>query len=172
MTPFDEPLKSERILQEISRQGTAKATANVEEEMSKVVIFISGKNRYALYGRNIKEILPPTPISWIPGLPEYLPGLINVRGDIESVIDISHFLGEEESPLERKLIAMAEVDGFRSGIMIDEVLDVVDVPLSDIKPPLTTLSGVVRDLVIGEIEHGGKAVTFLDIGKLAAKIAL
>jgi len=172
MTPFDEPLKSERILREIKRRNTAKETLDVQEEHVKVVIFISGRSRYAFYGRDIKEILPPCPISWVPGLPDYLPGLINVRGDIESVIDIRHFLGEKKTESVNYLIAMAGREDFRSGVRIDTVEDVVDIPVSSIKPPLSTLGGVAHDLVIGEIEYSGKTVTLLDIGKLSAKISL
>ncbi|MFH0730181.1 MAG: chemotaxis protein CheW [Pseudomonadota bacterium] len=172
MAPFDEPLKSERILRELQRRDTAKETLDVQEEQVKVVIFTSGRNRYAFYGRDIKEILPPCPISWVPGLPDYLPGLINVRGDIESVVDIRHFLGEEKTGSGDCLIALTGRVDFRSGVLIDTVEDVVDIPLSAIKPPLSTLGGAVGDMAIGELEHGGKAATLLDIGKLAAKISL
>jgi purine-binding chemotaxis protein CheW len=172
MATFDTPLKSERILKEISRRGTAKETLDVQEEQVKVIIFISGQNRYAFYGRDIKEILPSCPICWVPGLPDYLPGLINVRGDVESVIDIRHFLGEKTTESQEGLIAMAGRENFRSGVMIDGVEDVVDIPLRSIKPPLSTLGGAARELVIGEIEHGGKTAALIDIGKLAAKISL
>lgn len=172
MAPLDTPLKSERILKEISQRDTARKTIDVQEEKVKVVIFISGRNRYAFYGRDIKEILPSCPISWVPGLPDYLPGLINVRGDVESVIDIRHFLGEEITASHEGLIAMAKRESFRSGVMIDSVEDVADIPLRSIKPPLSTLGGAARELVIGEIEYGGKTAALIDIGKLAAKISL
>jgi purine-binding chemotaxis protein CheW len=172
MTSFDEPLKSEGILRELQRRDIAKETLDVQEKQIKVVIFTSGRNRYAFYGRDIKEILPPCPISWVPGLPDYLPGLINVRGDIESVVDIRPFLGEEKSGTDDCLIALTGREDFRSGILIDTVEDVVDIPISTIKPPLSTLGGAARDLAIGEVEHAGTAATLLDIGKLAAKICL
>jgi purine-binding chemotaxis protein CheW len=172
MSPFEEKLKSELILDELKRRQCTKDVVDVEEERVKVVIFICGENRYAFYGTDIREILPACNISWIPGLPDYLPGLINVRGDIESVIDIRHFLGEEKSGHDAHPIAMAVRDDFHSGVMIDSIEDVVDIPLSTILPPLATLNGAARDLVIGEIEYGGETISLLDIGKLAALIAL
>jgi purine-binding chemotaxis protein CheW len=95
-----------------------------------------------------------------------------VRGDIESVIDIHHFLGEEKADPRKSLIAMAVRGDFHSGVMIDAIEDVVDIPVSMIKPPLMTLNGDARELVAGEIEHGNEIVTLLDIVKLAAKISL
>lgn len=170
MPQMEEPLKSERILREISRRNGASDTIDVQEEMVKIVVFISGRNRYAFFGREITEILPACPISWVPGLPDYLPGLINVRGDVESVIDIRQFLGEEKISSDNFLIAMAVRDHFRSGILIDNIEDVLDIPLSTITPPLSTLDGAARDLVIGEVEISGEITSLLDIGKLAAKI--
>lgn len=172
MESSHEPLKSEQILDELKRRHRAREVVDVEEERVKVVIFVCGENRYAFYGADIREILPSCDISWVPGLPDYLPGLINVRGDIESVIDIRNFLGEEKVNHGKSLIAMAVQGEFHSGIMIDSIEDVVDIPLSTIHPPLSTLNGAAGDLVIGEIEYGGEMVTLLDIEKLAAKISL
>jgi purine-binding chemotaxis protein CheW len=172
MPPVNEQLKSERILDELKLRQRTKDIVAVEEERVKVVIFICGENRYAFYGTDIREILPACDISWVPCLPDYLPGLINVRGDIESVIDIRHFLGEEKAGHGSCLVAMAVRGDFHSGIMIDAIDDVVDIPLSTIHPPLATLSGAARDLAIGEIEYRDGMVTLLDIEKLATKISL
>lgn len=172
MSPSTEQLKSEQILDELKKRQRAKEVVVVEEERVKVVIFICGENRYAFYGTDIREILPTCDISWVPCLPEYLPGLINIRGDIESVIDIRYFLGEEKAGHGTCLIAMAVRGDFHSGIMIDSIEDVVDIPLSTIYPPLATLNGAARDLVTGEIEYRGGMVTLLDIEKLATKISL
>jgi purine-binding chemotaxis protein CheW len=172
MAPSDEKSKSELIQDEIKRRQHSKDIVDVEEERVKVVIFLCGVKLFAFYGRDIREILPSFDISWVPCLPDYLPGLINVRGDIESVIDLRHFLGEELADHGKSLIAMAVRGNFHSGVMIDSIEDVVDIPISTIHPPLATLNGAARDLVIGEIQYGGETISLLDIGKLAALVAL
>ena len=172
MAAIEEQLKSELILDELKRRQRTKEVVDVEEERVKIVIFICGENRYAFYGTDIREILPTCEISWVPSLPEYLPGLINVRGDIESVIDLRYFLGEERNDNGKRPIAMAVHGDFHSGVMIESIEDVVDIPLSTIHPPLATLNGAARDLVIGEIEYCGETISLLDVGKLAALITL
>jgi anti-sigma regulatory factor (Ser/Thr protein kinase) len=102
-----EQLKSEQILEELKSRQRTREVVDVEEERVKVIIFSCGGSRYAFYGGEIREFLPSCEISWVPGLPEYLPGLINVRGDIESVLDISYFLGEPSAQPFTGLIAMA-----------------------------------------------------------------
>jgi purine-binding chemotaxis protein CheW len=172
VTTPDEELKSERLLDEIKRRHQAKDVVDVDDELVKVVIFTCGDAGYAFYGADIREILPAHGISWVPGLPEYLPGLINVRGDIESVIDLRHFLGIKRTDPEKCLVVMAVRGDFRSGILVDSIEDVVDIPLNDIKPPLATLGGVARDLVAGEIDHTRGIITLLNIEKLAARLIL
>lgn len=172
MAPSDEPLKSELIMEELKLRQRSREIVDVEEERVKVIIFNCGANRYAFYGGDVREFLPSCEISWVPGLPDFLPGLINVRGDIESVIDIRQFLGEEKLDEFTGLIAMAVRDDFHSGVMIDSIKDVVDIPLTAIHPPLSTLDGAVRDLVIGTIDYGSETISLLDIGKLPDKISL
>lgn len=171
MSSTDATTKSERVLAELKLRQRGREIVDVEQELVKVVVFTCGGGRYALYGSEVREFLPGCGISWVPGLPEYLPGLINVRGDIESVLDIRPFLAEE-SRGGNGLIAMVVRGEFRTGVLIDRIEDVVDVPVGDVKPPLSTLNGAARDLVLGELDYGGALVPLLDVGKLAAKISL
>lgn len=164
--------KSDRILESIKQSQRSKKIVDVEMELVKVVVFLSGGIRYCFYGSDIKEILPPMPVSWVPGLPGYLPGLINIRGDIESVIDLGAVLGNRTVDISKCMIAMLSRNFFRSGVLIDSIEDVIDIPVSSIKPPLTTLNGAARDLVSGEIEIDGNFLILLDADKLAAKVRL
>ena len=172
MTKPDQELKSERLLNEIKRRSRENDVLDVEDERVKIVIFTSGETRYAFYGADIREILSACEISWVPGLPEYLPGLINVRGDIESVVDMRLFLGGKRSDPKKCLIVMAVRGNFRSGILVDSMEDVVDIPLNAIKPPLATLGGITRELAAGEVEHGGGVITLLDVEKTGRQIEL
>lgn len=167
--------KSDTLLAAAKRRQQERRIVEVDEQRVKVVIFRCGSRSYAFYGSNIREILTPRDIAWVPGLPPYLPGLINVRGDIESVIELTYFLEEGQGgsdPLQHKHIAIAVVDEFVSGVLIDLVEDVVDIPLSAVKPPPSGLPDAVRELVAGEFEYGGETVVLLDARKLATKVAI
>lgn len=172
MAAPEEEFKSDRFLHEIKRREAVREVVDVEEAQVKIVVFTCGTERYAFYGRDIREILPPREIAWMPELPSYLPGLINVRGDIESVIDIRCFLGQEKTDLSQCLVAMAVRDDFRSGILVDTIDDVIDIPSSVVKPPLSTLAGAARDLVTGEIELAGNQVSLIGIERLATHITI
>ncbi len=165
-------LKSEKVLESIKQAQRSKEIVDVDQDMVKIVIFESCGACYGFYGADIKEIIQQSQISWVPGLPEYLPGLINVRGDIESVVDLHHFLGGDAATDEKPVIAMVVRDDFRSGVLVDAIVDVLDILVSEIKPPLATLQGAARELVCGEFQYGDKPVTLLDSEKLASKIRI
>lgn len=172
MSPNNEKLNSERIIGELKLRQLDKSIVDVDEKLVKIVVFTIASKRYAFYGSSVKEILPSGNISWIPSLPDFLPGLITIRGDIESVVDIRYFLGEKSSNGSSQYILFLVTDSFRTGILVDTIYDVTDIPLSAIKPPLSTLSGVARELVCGEIEWCNEVVTLLDIAKLETRITL
>ncbi|MCK9364809.1 MAG: chemotaxis protein CheW [Syntrophales bacterium] len=165
--------KSDLILDGIMRRKEKERIVDVEEKKVKVVIFSLHGDFYAFYGEHIKEILPLLTIYYVPGSPEFIPGVINVRGEIESVININRFLGlpdSENSPTSR--IALTVTDGIRSGILVDSIEEVLDIPASLVNPPLDTLSKSIKEFVSGEFTHKGKLVTILDIGKIFGKINL
>lgn len=166
------PSASDDILDEIKQSLRSRDVVNVVEERVKVVVFSCGARRYALYGRDVREILAGCEIFPVPSLPEYLPGLINVRGDIESAIDLGYILGGERVKTEKPMIAMVVSGDFHSGVIIETVEDVIDLPRSAIKPPLATLAGAARELAAGEVELGEATATLLDIAKLAARVSL
>jgi purine-binding chemotaxis protein CheW len=164
--------RSDLIRQELKRRSDGEKIVDVEEQRTKIIIVTLDGHSYAFYGNDIKEILPMTPIYYVPGAPDFILGVINNRGDIESVIAVEKFLGLPGTPgAKRSRIAIAEKEGVRSGIRVDSIEDVVDVPTSSIKPPLSTLDGAGRDLVAGEVQYSGKIIVLLDVGRMLGRIA-
>jgi len=170
---MDNKKRTELILEELKKRKGKEATVDVEAESVKLVIFMLRDGQYAFPGADVKEILPLTDIFPVPGAPDFIPGVINNRGDIESVISLNKFLGIPDSDkTAASRIAMASKAGLRSGILVDAVIDVVDVPLTSIKPPLSTLEGVIKDLVTGEVTYNDRNVVMLDVGRLFEKLAV
>ena len=162
--------KSALILEELKRRRQGKVV-DVEEEKVKLVVFSLFDDCFAFYGSEIKEILPLQNIYYVPGAPDFIMGVINNRGDVESVINTNKFLGfpdPETSPQSR--IAIAEGAGIRSGILVDSIMDVIDVPKSSIRPPISTIEEGKREFVTGEMAYGNKNVTVLSVGKIFEKL--
>ena len=163
--------RSDLILEEARRLREEKKIIDVDEETVKLVfIKLSGK-MYAFYGADIKEILTLEKITFVPGTSDYILGVINVRGEIESVIDLAKIIGITTGSADRKgRIALAEKNGIRTGIFVDSVEDMIDTPVSLLRPPLSSLSKNIAPFVSGGIEHKGIEAAILDMGKITARL--
>jgi len=169
--PLGADKKSELILAEVKKRKSQAEIIDVDEEKIKLVIFSLQGDYYAFHGRDVKEIIPLEKITHVPGSPDFILGIINVRGDIESVLSIHRFLGLSDLGITQKgRIAIVAKEGIRSGVLVDSIEDVLDVPISTIKPPLSTLDKSIEDFVIGETFYNNRNVTILDVGKILRKM--
>jgi purine-binding chemotaxis protein CheW len=172
MPPERETPKSERILSEIKLLREREKVRDVDEPVEKIVIFSLSGGFYALPGRDVLEILPADEIYPVPGTPPCIPGLIKVRGDIESVLDLRSVLGLPAGGDRDGLVLLASSGSIRSGVLIDTVEDVADVARSAILPAPSTLGGDVREFVAGRLDFGGRNVVLLDLDKIFGRAAV
>ncbi len=171
--PVEGKLKSDLVLEEIERLGGRSKAISVEEEFRRLVIFTLKGDFYAFFGDAVKEIMPLEKIAFVPGCPDFIMGIINVRGDIESVLNIHRLIGLEDHPGDKDTrIVIAEKNGVRSGVLVDSVEDVIETPASLIKPPLSTLDKTIREFMVGgERLYRDHYVSILDVGKLFNTLA-
>jgi purine-binding chemotaxis protein CheW len=154
------------------RREVNKDIINVDEPAVKLVIFALGDDWFAFPGERIREILAQADIFFVPGCPPSLEGVINVRGDIESVIRPHELLHLPDAGVGRaSAILLGHGGGMSSGIRVDRVVDVVDVPQSSIRPPPTTLPEHMRVLVLGVLRFQEQPVAVLDLDKMLADYA-
>lgn len=139
----------------------------VEAPTRKLVVFAIGETLFALPGANVTEILPLTPIYFVPGCPASLEGVINVRGDIASVIRLSDVLGIEPATAARHAaILLGRSTTLGSGLRVDQVLDVLDVLEENIQPPPSALAEHWRNWSSGVFAYQGRSVLLLDLERL------
>jgi purine-binding chemotaxis protein CheW len=154
------------------RREANREIVNVDEPTVKLVIFALGNDWFAFHGERIREILAEADVYFVPGCPASLEGVINVRGDIESVIRLNDLLNLSESSGNRgSSILLGRGGGMSSGIRVDRVIDVVDLPQSTIQPPPATLAEHLRALVLGVLRFQEHPVAVLDLDKLFADYA-
>ncbi len=171
MTDENGKLKSDKILEDLKKNQEGNKIVEVEEKKVKLVIFTLMDSYFAFYGDDVKEILPILNIYFVPGSPDYILGIVNVRGDIQSVLDINIVMGLGKHDFDNdSRIIIAEKKNIRSGIQVDSVVDVLDLAESSIRDTISTLNDNVSFFVAGEISYKDRNVTLLDVGKLFEKI--
>jgi purine-binding chemotaxis protein CheW len=129
-----------------------------------IVEFLLGYERYGIELTYLKEVYPLKEITPLPGVPHFVLGLINVRGQILSVIDIKKFFDLPEkglTDLNRVLIVDDSQMGF--SILADGILDIRSIQIEEIQPSLPTLKGIRDEYLKGVT---GDRVVILDMKKL------
>lgn len=149
------------------RHKVSKDIVNVDEPVHKLVIFKLAGQCFAFYGQSIREILAQADVFFVPGSPPSLEGVINVRGDIESVIRPHSMLHLPEDRIDQNSpILLGHVGTIGSGIRVDRIVDVVDITQSSIGSPPAALPEHMRSLVLGVLMFRELPVALLDIDKM------
>lgn len=124
------------------------------EQSLEVVEFLLAHERYALDASFVREVCPVREITQLPATPAFMLGIINVRGQIVSVIDLKKFFDLPQTGLTdfNKVIILR--DGpMEFGLLADAVAGVHRLPLTDIQPPLPTLTGIRAEYLRGVTEQ-------------------
>lgn len=149
------------------RRQTGAEVIEVDEPTRKFVLFMLGEECFAIAGEQIREILPMGRIFFVPGCPATLEGVLNVRGDIVSVISLFALLEKTPpaSTLEESIL-LGHAAGMQSGLRVGRVLDVLDLRESQIQAPHATLPDAMARMVCGICMHKEWPVSILDLNRL------
>lgn len=108
----------------------------------------------------VREIVRFAPLTRIPGAPAHVRGLLNVRGDVLTVLDVGLKLRADRSPMERGSIIVVETDGRRAGLIVDDVVGVQAVSRDErAQKPSPGGPEIVRPM--GHLD--GRIVLYLDV---------
>lgn len=141
--------------------------ADVEEGVEKYLSFRVADEEYGVSLMDIREIIKARPVTEVPRMPRFVAGVLSLRGTIIPVFDLRRRLGfepAEPTGLERIMIIKGDVGA--SGLLVDEVHQVVVLQSSTIKDAPQVLEGVDREFVMGIGHHGGRMLILLDLEKV------
>jgi len=135
-----------------------------------LVGFRIGKETFGVPINLIHEIVRLPEITAVPDAPEYVEGVINLRGKIISVIDLRKRFGEKRVERNRKnRILVAEIDRKMVGLIVDAASEVLRLSQSEIEaPPAVLDDGEVR-YVTGVGKLNGRLVILIDLAKIMQK---
>jgi purine-binding chemotaxis protein CheW len=132
-----------------------------------IVGFQVGRETYGVPITSLHEIVRVPEITAVPDAPEYMEGVINLRGKIVSVIDLRKRFGEPKTPLNRRnRILVVEQDGRLCGLIVDSASEVIKIPAVEIEPSPATLQEGGLNCVTGLGKYRGRLIVLLDITRL------
>lgn len=150
MTPDAE--ETERVLAARARAlaREPKPLAADDGNDTEVVEFVVAQERYAFESRHVRTVHPLEQLTPIPCTPPFVLGIVSLRGEIISIVDIKKFFDLPEQGLTdlNKVIVLAS-EGMQFGVLADAIVGVRRIAGKDIQASLPTLTGIREDYLLG-----------------------
>jgi len=133
----------------------------------KVACFKVEGQPYAVDIMKIKQIIRPLKITRLPRSPDFLEGVIQLRGVVIPVIDMRKRFGlpAADPKLERKVIVVG-VERHVIGLIVDEVTEVISLPRAEIQPPPRVVKGIHSDYLHGVCRFRDDILLLLNLDEI------
>ncbi|TDT72334.1 purine-binding chemotaxis protein CheW [Hypnocyclicus thermotrophus] len=144
------------------------------KEKSKYLTFVLKNENYGIPINVVKEIIAMLPITEVPKTPNFIKGVINLRGKVISIMDLRLKLGlEEKSYDERTCIIVVDINtseiSKQMGIAVDIVAEVIDIHESQIQEISKEEIQIDGEFIKGMAKVKDRVISLLDIEKILTK---
>ncbi|RTL50586.1 MAG: purine-binding chemotaxis protein CheW [Rhodocyclaceae bacterium] len=155
-----------RILAARARALAVPARKKKEGERIEVIEFLLSGEHYGLEFAYVREVFPLVDLTRLPCTPPFVLGIVNVRGEIVSVVDLRKFFDLPEKGLSdlNKVIILHSGE-ITFGILADVVVGVKILPRNELQPSLPTLTELREEYLLGVTRE---PMAVLDAAKLLA----
>lgn len=144
--------------------------AEVRKRSGKYLTFYLDGEEYGLEILKVHEIIGIMPITRVPRTPQFILGVINLRGKVISIMDLRTRFGlEPVGELVESCIIVVQVRNIQMGLYVDRVSEVLDIPEGDIEDPPSFNADVDSDYILGVAKTNGRVKLLLNIDRVLAQ---
>ena len=148
----------------ITKNGIAEGTT---DELIQIVSFMVGNEEYAVDILKVHEINRSIEVTRVPNTPEYVEGVINLRGKVVSIIDLRKRFGMPQREHDKNTrIIVVELQEQVVGFVVDAVKEVLRIPTSVIEPPPSFVGGANAEYITGVGKLEDRLLIMLDLEKV------
>lgn len=153
------------IVASTENRGVAAVGSDVTLQL---VIFSLLGEEFGVSIHDVREIISNTQITPVPQAPNFVEGVINLRGQIIPVVDLrKRFSLEENKNKEETNVVIIEVDDNVLGLIVDSVSEVLNIPSDSINPPPALVAnGIGAEYIKGIGQYNQKMIILIDLQKV------
>jgi len=141
-----------------------------KEESLQFIVFRLAREWYGIEITKVKEIIKAGKITYLPSSPEFIAGIVNLRGNILSVTDLKTIFSlPHEEPTDNARIIAIESGILETGLLVDEVVESIEIPVSKIEPALPTLPADGGRYIEGQCKVDNKLIALINVEKVLEK---
>lgn len=148
--------------------GHDREHQEINEDMAnKYLTFFLASEVYGVEIAYVTEIIGIQKITSIPEMPDYIRGVINLRGKVIPVMDVrTRFKMDQREYDERTCIIVVDISGTTVGLVVDEVSEVSDIPMDQVEPPPMGRQGKGNAFIKGMGKSGDSVKILLNVEAL------
>jgi len=145
----------------------SQAAENTKDEIVQWVTFRLDNEKYGIRVMQVQEVLRMTEIAPVPGAPDYVLGIINLRGNVVTVIDSRKRFGLSDTEADDSTrIVIIEAEKHVVGILVDSVAEVVDLQTSEIDAAPNVGNDDSSKYIQGVSSRDKELLILVDVNKL------
>jgi purine-binding chemotaxis protein CheW len=131
------------------------------------VSFLLSGEEYAIDIMRVQEIIRISSITRVPKMPDFVEGVINLRGKVIPVVDLrARFELEKQEDDKHSRIVVVELSGKITGLIVDSVSQVLNISNDEIEPAPSIGSKVSSEFILGVGKVGERLIILLEIDKI------
>jgi purine-binding chemotaxis protein CheW len=135
-----------------------------------VVVFELGREAYGVDIARVHEIIRMQTITAVPRAPQFVEGVINLRGKVIPVVDLRRRLGQTAgAPTRATRIVVVEIGAHTVGMIVDAVSEVLRVPAGAVEPPSSLVTTVDSEYLRGIAKLDDRLIILLDLDKVLTR---
>lgn len=145
----------------------AKATGKKQTSEKQLVVFTLATEEFGIEINQVKEIIKPREITRLPHTPEFIRGVINLRGEIIPVLDLRKRFNVAAGEIDRdSRIIVVEIAGTMAGLLVDSVTEVLRIDSAQIEEAPRSIAGLKAEFLQGVGKIDERLLILLEVNKI------
>jgi purine-binding chemotaxis protein CheW len=143
---------------------------NAGNELLQLVTFNIGDEEFGVEILKVQEIIRMMGITRVPKAPDFVEGVINLRGKVIPIIDLRRRFGmiAQEHDKHTRIIVL-EINAVIVGFVVDSVSEVLRIPANTVEPPPAIISGIESEYISGVGKLADRLLILLDMDRLLSR---
>jgi purine-binding chemotaxis protein CheW len=144
----------------------APSRTDVRGRCGKFLTFFLHGEEYGLEILKVHEIIGMLPITRIPRSPDYIRGVINLRGKVIPIMDLRTRFSMPASDTDEGCIIVTQIRGVQIGMVVDKVSEVCNISPDEVEDTPSFGADVHTEFLLGLAKQGGRVKLLLDIDRV------
>ncbi|OBQ55713.1 chemotaxis protein CheW [Halodesulfovibrio spirochaetisodalis] len=138
-----------------------------DDELMQLVTFSIGEEEFGVDILKVQEIIRTMEITKVPKAPNFVEGVINLRGKVIPIIDLRRRFGLSSKEHDKHTrIIVIEINNMIVGFVVDSVSEVLRIPASTVEPPPAVVAGMESEYISGVGKLQDRLLILLDLDRL------